>query len=609
MLKNDLLQYGENIIRVLELTNDKAFVIDCRKRTIPKWVSVNEVQNYTKITETELRKNLSVSLPSMETLDAKSKCIINKRYTMISGILPYVSDFKMRNKRITAISAERGICRQTIINYLCLYLVFQNKTALAPKSCISDSTLNVDEKNFRWSLNKFFYNQNKNSLKTAYTLMLKEKYCDSCGVLLPKYPTFNQFRYFYRKHKSMQNYYISRNGIKNYQRNHRPLLGDGVQEFAPNIGVGMLDSTICDIYLVNSSGSLIGRPILTACIDAYSSLCCGYSISWEGGMYSLRGLMLNIIEDKVEHCKKYGISISESDWNCDKLPAIFVTDMGSEYKSENFEQIAELGITLINLPAYRPELKGGVEKFFDLLQNSYKPYLKGKGVVEPDYQERGSHDYRKDACLTIEQFEKIILYCILYYNSQRVLTNYPYTEKMIDLNVQPYANCIWEYGKTQDGANLITVDKETLILTLLPRTKGKFDRNGLKVNKLRYKHDNYTEKYLVGGEVTVAYNPDDVSHVWLIENGTFVRFELIESRFKGRDLVSVQSLQNNQKQLVKSFNEKSLQAQIELAEHIQTIASTAAKNGNTSVKEIRIHRQKEQNVTHRDFVKEGVVND
>ena len=72
--------------------------------------------------------------------------------------------------------------------------------------------------------------------------------------------------------------------------------------------------------------------------------------------------------------------------------------MGKEYASSNFEQITELGVTLINLPPYRPELKGSVEKFFDIIQNMYKPYLKNKGIVEPDYKERGSHDYRKDAC-------------------------------------------------------------------------------------------------------------------------------------------------------------------------------------------------------------------
>lgn len=43
-----------------------------------------------------------------------------------------------------------------------------------------------------------------------------------------------------------------------------------------------------------------------------------------------------------------------------------------------------------NLPAYRPELKGPVEKFFDLIQTEYKKYLKERSVIEPDYRERGA---------------------------------------------------------------------------------------------------------------------------------------------------------------------------------------------------------------------------
>ena len=173
---------------------------------------------------------------------------------------------------------------------------------------------------------------------------------------------------------------------------------------------------------------------------------------------------------------------------------VLVTDMGSEFISETFEQITELGITLENLPAYRPELKGNVEKFFDVIQNLFKPYLKGKGVIEPDFQERGARDYRKDACLTLEQFEKIIIKCILYYNSQRIIENYPYTEAMIQTKIKPYASDIWEWGKSQDGANLIPVISKQLVLTLLPRTTGKFSRVGLTVNRMRYKHKDFTEK-------------------------------------------------------------------------------------------------------------------
>ena len=127
----------------------------------------------------------------------------------------------------------------------------------------------------------------------------------------------------------------------------------------------MLDATILDIYLINEAGGIVGRPILTACVDAYSGLCCGYSLSWEGGVYSLRNLMLNVIADKVEHCRAFGIAINRQDWDCDKL-------------------------------------SGKVEKFFDCIQGYYRNQLKGKGVVEPDFQERGVHDYRKDACLTVQ---------------------------------------------------------------------------------------------------------------------------------------------------------------------------------------------------------------
>ena len=137
-------------------------------------------------------------------------------------------------------------------------------------------------------------------------MMLKEKYCDGMGKLLPGHPSFNQFSYFYRKYKNMQTFFISRNGIKDYQMNHRPLLGDGVQQYASHVGVGFFDSTICDIYLVDNAGNLAGRPILTACVDAYSSLCMGYSLSWEGGIYSLRGLLLNIIADKKSIVKNMG---------------------------------------------------------------------------------------------------------------------------------------------------------------------------------------------------------------------------------------------------------------------------------------------------------------
>ena len=604
MKKCDLFRSDDNIIRVLDVQQEKVFVIDCINRKMPVWVESALLESYVECTDRELFEVTDIAIVEVDTLDADQKKVMYERYTMIAPVLPFISDEKKRSHMICSIAAEQKVSKQTVRNYLCLYLSYLDVSVLAPKKRKFDCELTQDEKHMRWALNKFFYTTKKQSLMTAYTMMLKEKYCDAMGVLAEEYPSFYQFRYFYRKTRKMQNFYISRDGLKNYQRNNRPLTGDGVQEFAPAVGVGMLDATVCDIYLINDAGNLIGRPILTACIDAYSGLCCGYSLSWEGGVYSLRGLMLNIIADKMVWCKRFGISIRKENWDCDKLPGTFVTDMGSEYKSENFEQIAELGVTVVNLPSYRPELKGLVEKFFDLIQEMYKKHLKGKGVIEPDYQERGSHDYRKDACLTMTDFEKIILHCIIYYNSQRIVENFPYTKAMIDAHVKPYASCIWEWGKSLMGANLIAVGSKDLILTLLPRTTGRFGRTGLKVNKLRYYCEGYTEQYLSGGTVMVAYNPEDVTSVWVLERGSYVEFILIESRFKGKDLTEVQELQNNQRDIAKSATRNNLQAQIDLAQHIEAIAGNV--NGYTDVhmKNIRNTRKREQAKCHRDYMKE-----
>lgn len=604
MKKNELYQKDDRIIRVLKVHDDEAFIIDCMKQTMPEYMRLQELEEYVLVTDCKYNAEVDV-----ETLPAEIKRVAYERYTLIAGILPYIEDKSMRTNQIEAVAVDSGMSKQTIRKYLCKYLVYQNVAALAPKPKEKQKELSQDEKNMRWALNKFFYNKNKNSLKTAYTLMLKNKYCDDSGNLQSEYPSYYQFRYFYRKTRKMQTYYISRDGIKNYQRNNRPCVGDGVQEYANASGVGMLDATVLDIYLVNSAGQLVGRPSLTACIDAFSGLCCGYSLLWEGGVYSLRNMMLNVISDKVEHCKKYGILINESDWSSKEMPGKLISDQGAEYVCDTFSQIAELGVTLVNLPAFRPELKGPVEKFFDLIQDMFKPYLKGKGVIEPDYQERGAHDYRKDACLTLDEFEKIILRCIIFYNSQRVVEDFPYTEAMLNAGIKPYANCLWEYGKTLDGANLIPVSAEQIVLTLLPRTVGKFTRFGLKVNKMRYHHVNYVEKYLQGSEVTVAYNPDDVTYVWVIENGAYIRFDLIESRFMGKELEEVTEMKKKQRKLVKDEEVARTQAEIRLAAHIEAISKNAVKSDKVNIKGVRETRKREQSKQHVDYVKEAGVNE
>lgn len=594
MDRNNILKTKDGIYRILKIDGDRVLAIDCKKKVMPKYYSMGFFDNAEKVDD-----NIVVAFVDFDSLSPNDRRIAQQRFTMIASVIAVVDDENKRVEMICYSAQIFGVSKATIRNYLCTYLVSQNVASLAPKKKeIKEFT--SDQKNMRWALNKFFYTQNKNSLSTAYTMMLKEKYCNTKGELTEDYPTFNQFRYFYRKTRKLENFYIKRDGIKDYQRNRRPLLGDGVQEFAPCIGTAMLDSTICDIYLVDEKGQLVGRPLLVAACDANTSLCLGYSLLWEGGTYSLQNLMLNILEDKVTLCEKNGISIVKEQWDVDRLPGVLITDGGSEYKGQQFSQITELGVSVVNLSPYRPDLKGTVEKLFDLIQNLYKDVLKGKGVIMPDYQERGAHDYREDAILTLSEFERIVVRCIIYYNCRRVVRNYPYTSEMLEVGVNPYANEIWNYKKEEEGNNLISVSKKDLILALLPRTTGKFTRFGLKVNHLRYYAEGYTERFLEGGDVTVSYNPDNCGKVWIKKNdGTFTEFSLIESRYDNMSLSEVKEIQLQQRQLENDAIRENYAAKIELLSFIETVS--AKSSGDVKIKGIRKAKRSAKRKLHRDI--------
>lgn len=294
--------------------------------------------------------------------------------------------------------------------------------------------------------------------------------------------------------------------------------------------------------------------------------------------------MLNVITDKVEHCKQFGIDIEETQWPCHELPLKLVTDQGSEYRGMNSSQITELGVELVNLQSYRAELKGPVEKAFDALQGYMRPHLKGKGWIEVDFHERGAHDYRKDACLTLNQFEQILLNCILFYNSNRVIENFRMTEEMIDDEVKPIPCNIWSGASENLGHNLIPINKEQLIKTLLPRTTARFTRKGLSVNGVHYTNMLYRESFLDGKECEVAFDLDDVSYIYLLENSSYIRFEIIESRFRDKALEEVQSLKAKQRTIVKNERKQKTQAEIELARSIRIIADRADNGKNYQLK-------------------------
>ena len=579
-MKNlDILQASDGShLRIILYAEPQSYVVDCQHFRMPSLV-----RNADLAAMQTVSADRYAAFVLDDDLSPRQREQRDKRFALLDGLLcsEAITDKAYRSRTAQEQATLAGVTRRTVLLYLWRYWVGQNKNALLTSNSNEHSnnllsTLSVDEKNIRWALNKFYYTPQKQTLTTAYKMMLQARYCDAYGKLLPQYPSFWQFRYYFRCHRDPINETISRQGIKAYQRNHRAFTGS-VRAYAETIGTYMTDATVADIYIVSRiTRKPIGRPIIYTMVDAFSNLITGVYVGLEGGQYALRLLMQNTCSDKVSVCKKYGIEIDPQDWPSHHLPAKIITDRGTEFLGGPLENLCECyHIEVENLPSYRPDLKGPVEKLFDLVQRAYKPLLKGKGVIEPDFQERGAPDYRKQGVLDIDQFTRIVLKCVIYYNSKYIMGNFPLTTAMIQAGVPPIAAQIWA---SCPSSSLATVDSAKLGLTLLPRAEGRITQRGLEVFGLNFSNALFNKRFVRAGlsgreKVVVAYNPACMDTVWLYENSEYTPFELMQNQYRGKTLAEVQDAQQMQKKPTVDWKKHDLQAQLDLMADISAIAS------------------------------------
>lgn len=178
------------------------------------------------------------------------------------------------------------------------------------------------------------------------------------------------------------------------------------------IGSYQMDATQADIYLVSSfdRSLIIGRPYIYLAVDTVTKLIAGIYVGLESGETAVMACLANAAADKVAYCAAYGIEIDAMQWPSSGVPAEIITDKGREFEGKQIDAIcARYGMERESLPPFRPDQKGLVEKSFDLLQNRYKSLLRGKGVIEPDAQERWAVDYRSQAALTLEMYTQLVI--------------------------------------------------------------------------------------------------------------------------------------------------------------------------------------------------------
>lgn len=507
--------------------------------------------------------------------------------------------------------------------------------------------INITEeikKDFRKSISMWFNKREKRTLYEVYELMLKKffnaGYDDIEGVILKlahEMPTYRQFSYWYKEERDIKDEYATRVGSRRVKLKHREIEGRyDKKSFGPG-SIYQIDATIGNVYLVNryNRNWVIGRPVIYFVIDIFSRLIAGVYIGLEGPSWIGAALALeNAASDKVEYCKKFDIGITPDQWPAFGLPDHLTTDRGEYVGTKPAHLTKTLNVKLEHLPPYRPDWKPYVEKTIDLSNSLYVKWIPG-GILER-IRERGEADIRSDATLDLHEFETIVIQTVLYHN-QHYLANYRRNDAMIEDDVTPKPNSLWQWGRKKGLGSLRYVSKDELRMNLLPSRTGAFTASGIKFNNHLFtsvtaEEENWRFLARNGTRIRVEYSfdPRDTSRIFLRhDNGGFEecfqleqqnpKYTYVQKEYRWEEEVDLLAFEARMHKKGKHHNTES---KMNTVEKVQTVIKNRAKENENSgmssknkikPQEIRINKsitkqeEREKNAWRIENTQEGTV--
>ena len=490
--------------------------------------------------------------------DSELSAAAQKRLELIQPLLDAgdaaVMDRQYRLQVSRDIAERHSTTPRTVLKLYYRYLA--TGQLLSPKA--RAPSVNSD---YEWAIRTFYFSAKKLSLRSAYEMMLLQRYTDFEGNLAPTRPTYGSFRaYFYSRnfHKSPRKI-IARDGLTHYQRNCQPAFGSA-SEWKKRPGSFQMDATEADIYLRSPGGEPF-RPYIYLAVDSATQLIAGVWAGEACDELSVMRCLENACRDKAEWCGQHGVIITPEQWPSHGLPYEVITDKGREFCGGRMQELCRrYGVELIAQAPFRPDRKGLVEQAFHLLQERYKPLLRGKGVIEPDAQERWAVDYRSQAVLTLEDFIQVLIHCTVYLNSGRTLSS-GYTPAQL-----------WQSSAPQ----LLDVDAEELYLLSLPRAAAKLTRKGLRVNGILYVPTDMEGMYL-GDTLTLAYNPANLSRVYLAEHNFRPCMAAPGQGVEELSLPAYQSAQHHRRAMMREAEGVATSASIDCLRAIQGVIERASE--------------------------------
>lgn len=335
-------------------------------------------------------------------------------------------------------------------------------------------------------------------------------------------PSLKQYYTYFKQVLSKEEIDVIKTSAREVRNDKRILNSDSLNGVYGPGDMAEIDAVEVDISVVSEldRGKTVGRPVMYVMVDIYTRMILAMAVSFDNNsMIALSNLFLNLSDDKIEFCRKYGFEINEEAWLSGIIPRHIRVDRGADFRSDKFANILrELGIDRQLVSAASGSLKGTVEQEFRSLHYAIKPHMAENGVITQRYDSQ----HHEKASITITEFTKMAIAFVLHHN-QNASSTYPLTPDMIRNGVHANPQELWNYGCKKYGAPRPIVNRDQYYYSLLKPVKVRINREGIKALGLFYTTTDSEirrEMYENGRKSVVhemRYDPRDVSRLYYID--------------------------------------------------------------------------------------------
>ena len=355
--------------------------------------------------------------------------------------------------------------------------------------------------------------------------------------------TQGQFAYHFKKLESALVRVVKQVGRKRFNLSQRIQIGHA-KEGIPFPGhTYIIDSTVIDVYCVSAIDRklLIGRPVVYVVIDAFSQMILSVHVALEGpDMEQAKIALYRAITDKTALLQNLGLKGCAGGHVQGVRPLFVYADRG-ELHSKEGRALAEIVQIAMSVAApYRADWKALVERYFGIQNQEQVHWMPGAVRLRERQRdkERGDHDHRHDAVLTVNDLSRILLNLAAEWNLTHDMSKHV-SCRMLRGKIDATPLAFWNYGVEELLGGTTTVERDVAIREFLPSLAAKADKRGIHLlENLRFttpwmqRDDDYFEVLQKYKRLEVYLDPDAPRSAYVLNplDNKLVHFQLVDTR-------------------------------------------------------------------------------